>query len=68
MYKNQPVQIVIQHSVRILYLIHKRNGTSLRSSQYFLYIYERYITFFKKASQVPSCNTLHQSPANSLHL
>jgi len=36
--------------------------------QNFLYIYDRRITFFKKASQVPTYSTLHQTPANTLHV
>jgi len=68
MYKNRTVQIKIQHSICFLYLIHKRYDTFLRTSQYFLYIYDRCITFFMKVSQVPSYSTLHQSPDNTLHL
>ena len=68
MYKNQTLQTVIQHSVCFLHLIHNRYDTILRPSQYFLYIYDRWITFFKKTSQVPSYSTLHQSPANTLHV
>jgi len=37
-------------------------------TQYYLYIYERCITFFMKISQVPSYNTLYQSPANTFHV
>ena len=65
---NQTVQIVIQYSVFILHFIHKRSDTFLRPSQHFLYIYNRCITFFMTASQVPSYSTLHQTPANTLHL
>jgi len=50
-----------------LYLIHKRKYMFLKPSQYFLYIYDRSITFFMTASQVPSYSTLHQTPANTLH-
>ena len=67
-YKNQTLQILIQHSVCFLYLMNKRHDTSLRPSPYFVYIYDRRITFLMKASQVPSYGTLHQSPGNTLHV
>ena len=51
-----------------LHLIHKRYDTFLRPSQYFLYIYERCITLFRISSQVPPYSTLHQPPANTLHV
>jgi hypothetical protein len=49
-------------------LIHKQYDTFWRPSQNFLYIYDRCITFFMKASQVPSYSTLHQTPTNTLHV
>jgi hypothetical protein len=68
MYKNQTLQIAIQHLVCFLYLIHKRYETFLKPSQYFPYIYDRCVTFFMKASQVQSYSNLHQSNANSRHV
>jgi len=68
MYKNQTLQIAIQHLVCFLYLIHKRYDRFLRLSQYFLYFYDRWVTFFIRASQVPPYSTLHQTPANILHV
>jgi len=54
--------------VTVLTLIHKRYEKFLRPSQYFLYIYDRCITFFMKASQLPPYSTLHQIPANTPHI
>ena len=62
------ISIVIKKSVCFLYIIHKRFDTFWRPSHYFLYIYDRWITFFMKASQVPSYSNLHQPPAKIFHV
>jgi len=46
-------------------LINKRYDTFWRVSQYFLYIYDRWVKFFIKASQAPSYSRFYQTPANT---
>jgi hypothetical protein len=64
MYKNQTVPIVNQHSVFSAFNTQTARHI-LKTLQYFLYSYDRWVNFFIKASQAPSYSTLRQSPDNT---